>query len=1004
MFSLLKEKYESVIDGFRPKITDYCDCDTPIDAHTFVTDDGHVGTVFDYKGMRKEPLDSQYEGMLAHLRGNLSSLFKSRDHDIHFTFEIEPSEEAVKNYFNELYSDNIRTMKTTGLGFEDLYEAKSDLMKKFCVLIDSYFVLWTSPIRRSRDDQLVLYPATAAGPKGKYHDSLLSKHLAAISVVKRAFDNSSFECEVLIVQKGIKRIRRAYNGSMTPLNYMPTLFPKTVLSSNKTSGTSEKSKGSDVVFVLPPKLNTLLTPGRIHRKSFNEVEVGSRLYSSFDIKRFPSDNKSFNDLISQLILTNLPVRLSTRLSGGGHEHPLIKTKSMYAMLSNSKIRNSLKRMKEYVKSGGVVVGLQSTVSTWVDLTDNSILPTDVDAILKRRVMEMVYAVQGWGSTEVDTKGYDAIEQYTNNIPGFRFNNTAPLSAPPITDAINSLPLYKVSNIWNSAIDTVFMTKFGQPIPFKRFSKEQKANTILISGMPGAGKSVMLNELIISLACHPNIRSLPFIGIIDIKPSSFGALGMIRDELPENKKHLVVMSRVNNNIDCCINPHDTHYGARHPTQEQHAFITDFWSLVTQDIQSPVQNDEVKSFLEALITECYRLGSDDADNQKPKKYNRGVDPDIDKWIENSGFEVMADTIYWEIFDYFHSNGEYKKAARCQKYAVPVLQDLILTCTSSNIEARFLNAKVANGTDIIKYVSTRLTHFLNKFPAFSSYTRLDFPDARIIALDLQPVANNSTLQAAHQTSIFYMLAQSIVSRNFLFDKSILDAKINDGLVINSKYHEYHKKRFDTLKDSPKGLYFDEFHMTSMMGIAPDKQPVFSSITRSSIATIARVSARVENIEVIIVSQNPLDFTVDLRSLYTTGIIMGAPDEYVSNVCEIFGLHKHMENVIPDLGNPGSKGSSFIMVNKTKKGIYSYTLLNPIPSVQLWGTSTTNEDVSLRTYLYDRMGSKEARALLAKNFPGGTAVTEIEQLGKTVGMGAIQDGRAITDIMGERLMGLSN
>ncbi|WP_206362825.1 hypothetical protein, partial [Pseudomonas viridiflava] len=55
---------------------------------------------------------------------------------------------------------------------------------------------------------------------------------------------------------------------------------------------------------------------------------------------------------------------------------------------------------------------------------------------------------------------------------------------------------------------------------------------------------------------------------------------------------------------------------------------------------------------------------------------------------------------------------------------------------------------------------------------------------------------------------------------------------------------------------------------------------------------------------------------------------------------------------------------------------LTNTTGALELWAFSRTQQDVSLRTALYSRLGSMTARRVLAARFPLGTAKTYIEQL----------------------------
>ena len=80
-------------------------------------------------------------------------------------------------------------------------------------------------------------------------------------------------------------------------------------------------------------------------------------------------------------------------------------------------------------------------------------------------------------------------------------------------------------------------------------------------------------------------------------------------------------------------------------------------------------------------------------------------------------------------------------------------------------------------------------------------------------------------------------------------------------------------------------------------------------------------------------MDFSGALKDLYSSAFILGNGDEAAEVLQEVFGLSDEMKKVIPELGNPGPQGSSFIMINNTKKGNFKHILLNPIPPIQVMG-----------------------------------------------------------------------
>ena len=68
-------------------------------------------------------------------------------------------------------------------------------------------------------------------------------------------------------------------------------------------------------------------------------------------------------------------------------------------------------------------------------------------------------------------------------------------------------------------------------------------------------------------------------------------------------------------------------------------------------------------------------------------------------------------------------------------------------------------------------------------------------------------------------------------------------------------------------------------------------------------------------------------------------------------------------------------MLILGTTEGRYEQHLINTLGPIELWAFSTSAEDVAIRNRLYARLGAGQARRLLAANFPGGSARSEIRR-----------------------------
>jgi len=77
-----------------------------------------------------------------------------------------------------------------------------------------------------------------------------------------------------------------------------------------------------------------------------------------------------------------------------------------------------------------------------------------------------------------------------------------------------------------------------------------------------------------------------------------------------------------------------------------------------------------------------------------------------------------------------------------------------------------------------------------------------------------------------------------------------------------------------------------------------------------------------------------------------------------------------------PGEGGATFLAQFATKAGMNTQLLTSTLGPIELWALSTSAEDVYIRNFLYQKIGPRNARQLLAQQFPSGSATKAIEAL----------------------------
>jgi intracellular multiplication protein IcmB len=188
----------------------------------------------------------------------------------------------------------------------------------------------------------------------------------------------------------------------------------------------------------------------------------------------------------------------------------------------------------------------------------------------------------------------------------------------------------------------------------------------------------------------------------------------------------------------------------------------------------------------------------------------------------------------------------------------------------------------------------------------------------------------------------------------------------AVPEKYRKYHEARLIDIGETPKRLCYDEFHRTAK-----------SKSVRGQIIRDVR-EGRKRGVQIVLSSQLLDDFDNDMIDLATAVWILGTAisERAVENVQQRFGLSNTARHIIRHrLTGPRASGAPALLVLGTNEGRYEQHLINTIGPVELWALSTSSEDVSIRNRLYSRLGAKRGRQLLASNFPGGSARSEIKR-----------------------------
>ena len=124
--------------------------------------------------------------------------------------------------------------------------------------------------------------------------------------------------------------------------------------------------------------------------------------------------------------------------------------------------------------------------------------------------------------------------------GITDKSVATATIAPLSGALYMLPLFRPSSPWKEGA-LLFRSPDGKILPYQPGSPMQTTWIDILYARPGSGKSVLSNAINLALCTAAGNTHLPYIGIIDIGPSSSGLISLLREALPENRRHEVAIT-------------------------------------------------------------------------------------------------------------------------------------------------------------------------------------------------------------------------------------------------------------------------------------------------------------------------------------------------------------------------------------------------------------------------------------------------------------------------------
>jgi intracellular multiplication protein IcmB len=937
-------------------VASYCDLQTADSHDTLVNNDGSLVSIIEIDGVKNLVGRDEYLSIQEGLQQALQTTMSQSGHTIQVLFNYSKTE--VKQSIKHIFEPATVTCKNIKLNLGDLFSERLDNLSRYCADEKLYMVLMTKPnsltpdqnktankekIKRAKEKNIPAFSKTQNVAAAIIE--LRDRHDSFVGSVKNDFDMMGLVSEVMPVHDAVHAIRSLADPEFTDAKWRP------VLPGDKVTVKELKQAAGDESDVLWPSLSKQILPRDGERLDLRTVRFGDRIYSTVYIDLFPQEVQIFSRLMSRTIQARMPWRISFLIDSNGLGHSSLRSTLAsiltFTSAQNRLLSNSLKLLS-YVKlnTDDAVVRLRVAATTWA--------PVNKPSLLRSRASMLAKAIEGWGSCDVSEISGDAFHGVMATNLAITSKSPAQASVAPLSEVLRMLPMFRPSSPWDSGA-ILFRSPDGKPWPYHPGSRHQTTFIDLIYARPGSGKSVLSNAINLAVCMSPGIMRLPRIAVIDIGPSSSGLISLLKDALPVSKKHLVAHHRLRMTKEYSINPFDTQLGCRYPSPLERTFLVNFLTLLTTPIGADNPYDGVPDMAGLIVDELYKSLDD---NANPHTYAANVEEIIDGLLIEIDFVADQQTSWWEITDALFLAGFSHEAMLAQRHAMPVLADIASIARTTAVEDLYGKITAKTGESLIHSFSRMISSAVREYPIISQVTKFDLGDAKVVALDLDEVAKSGGDAANRQTSVMYMLARYVLAKNYY----VTEESVNEMPEV---YRDFHRARISEIREDPKRLVYDEFHRTS-----------HSKAVRDQVIVDMR-EGRKWKVQVALLSQSLDDFDSVMVEFATSIFIMDAgPEVTIQKAARVFGLTETAQSALRSrVHGPRKGGATFLGIFSTKDGRYTQLLTNTLGPIELWALTTTAEDAFIRNALYKKVGPKNARSILAKYFPSGSAMKEIEE-----------------------------
>ena len=724
--------------------------------------DGSLVSLFRLDGARSMTGPEELERFVELACRRLNSRLAAPGHALHLVLERAPDEAGTE--VDRVCARAGRQATRLGLALDDVLNERSRFLAPLLAAEVAVLACWTRPAvltvaeaRRARKRLRARLRAWLPAP-GEAQcplavlDGLEPRHRALMDTLGALFEETGMVAERLDDEAALRTMRVLLNGADTTA---PDWRPVTAENDTLARVTDPPEAGA-----FPPPLAPQLLV-RDPARSGSGIRIGGRLYGALDMTLGPRASRPFAELMERLAEARLPCRFSILIEGGGMRRlgaAAARVSSAFMAFSHPDsraVRDAMRSLAEQDAGAQAVVRLRLGMLTWVGAQEG-------EEELARRLGRLQQIAEGWGECVFSPLVGDPLEAFACTVPGFCCAGTAEPALAPLAEALRLLPVCRPAPMARTAVNHIFRAPDGRMLPFSCEEGEDHGFE-LIHGIPGRGKSVLMNSLTLAHLLQGGQAGLPLSATIDIGPSSSGLISLIKEALPPERRAEAGWFPLRMSAACAINPCDTQLGCRFPLPAERAFLENLLGLILTPAHTAGIPDGMRELIGPTIGRAYALRCDTIAGAEPSVYSPGRDRHVDEALKRAGLPV-TDVPWWEVVDALFDAGDAVAASRAQRYAVPVLGDLLAAVREPAVQGLVGDAVHGAGGETVTRAFIRiLTALSGSWPAMFAPTAFDTGAARVAAIDLREVAPRGSAEADRQTAAFYMLARHALTRHW-------------------------------------------------------------------------------------------------------------------------------------------------------------------------------------------------------------------------------------------------